>query len=89
MIDNGEGRLPHQRPLSTHPEFRPTVKRGLFDDLNAHLPGELPCNDLEYDDLAELYRYDEERGLSALVLEKGTEIGALPQSAYFNQWVGP
>jgi len=74
LIDNGEGRLPHQRPFSTHPEFRPTVKRGLFDDPNAHLPGELPCKDLEYDDLVELYGYDEERGLSALVLEKGTEI---------------
>jgi len=72
--DNGEERLPHQRPFSTHPEFRPTVKRGLFDDPNAHLPGELPCKDLEYDDLVELYGYDEERDLSALVLEKGTEI---------------
>ena len=69
LIDNGEGRLPHQRPFSTHLEFRPTVKRGLFDDPNVHLPGELPCKDLEYDDLVELYGYDEERGLSALVLE--------------------
>jgi len=74
LINNGEGRLPHHRPFSTHPEFRPTVTRGLFDDPNAHLPGELPCKDLEYDDLVELYRYDEERGQSALVLEKDTEI---------------
>jgi len=74
LIDNGEWRLPHQRPFSTHPKFRPTVKRGLFDDTNAHLPGEIPCTDLEYDDLEELYGYDEERGLSELVLEKGTEI---------------
>jgi len=29
---------------------------------------------LEYDDLLELYGYDEERGLSKLVLEKGIEI---------------
>ena len=29
---------------------------------------------MKYDDLVELYGYDEERGLSALVLEKGTEI---------------
>ena len=60
-------------PPSSHPEFRPTFKRGLFDDPNAHLPGELPDKDLEYDDLVELYGYDEERGLSELVLEKGTE----------------
>jgi len=40
LIDNGEGRLPHQRLLSTHPEFRPMVKRGLFDDPNAHLPSQ-------------------------------------------------
>jgi len=50
------------------------VKRGLFDDPYAHLPGEQPCKDLEYEDLVELYGYDEERGLSQLVLEKGTEI---------------
>ena len=29
---------------------------------------------MEYDDLLELYGYDEERGLSKLVLEKGIEI---------------
>ena len=70
LTDNGNGRLPPRRPHSSHSEFRPTVKRGLFDDPNAHLPGELPCKDLEYDDLVELYGYDEERGLSELILKK-------------------
>jgi hypothetical protein len=36
--------------------------------------GEPPENDLEYDDLVELYGYDEERGLSELVLVKGAMI---------------
>ena len=72
LVDNGEGRLPRRRMHSTHPEFRPTVKRGLFDD--PHVPGEPPDKDLEYDDLVELYGYDEERGLSTLVLEEGTKI---------------
>jgi len=39
LIDEGEGRLPRQRPLSNHPEFRPTVKR---------CQGEPPGRDLEY-----------------------------------------
>ena len=66
LIDNGEGRLPRQRPLSTHSEFRPTVKM---------CQGEKPDRDLGYDDLAELFGYDEERGLtSELVLDKGTLI---------------
>ena len=82
LIDNGEGRLPHRRPYSSHSEFRPTVKRGLFDDPYAHLPGELPDKHLEYDDLVELYGYDEERGLSELVLEKGTEIEIPPKDEY-------
>ena len=50
------------------------MKRGLFDDPYAHLPGEQPCKDLEHDDLVELYGYDEERGLSKIVIKKGTEI---------------
>jgi len=75
LTDNGEGRLPHMRPPpSSNPEFRPTIKRGPLDDPNAHLPEELPDEDLEYDDLVELYGYDEERGLRELVLEKGTKI---------------
>jgi len=75
LADNGEGRLPRQRPYSTHPEFRPTVKRGLYDDPNARVPGEPPDKDLEYDDLVELYGYDEERGLiGELVLEKGIPL---------------
>jgi len=42
---------------------------------NLHLPGNpLQSGDLEYDDLLELYGYDEERGLSELILEEGTEI---------------
>jgi len=74
LLDSGDGRLPRQRPYSTHPHFRPTVKRGIFDNPYAHLPGEQPCKDLEHDDLVELYGYDEERGLSKIVIKKGTEI---------------
>jgi len=74
LTDNGDGRLPRRRPHSSHPEFRPTDKRGLFDDPNAHMPGEPPDKDLEYDDLVELYRYDEERGLSELTLKKGIKV---------------
>ena len=74
MIDSGDGRLPRQRPFSTHTHLRPTVKRGLFDDPYAHLPGDQPCKDLEHDDLVVFYRYDEERGLSKIVLVKGTKI---------------
>jgi len=66
--------MPRQRPFSTHSEFRPTIKRGLYDDPNAHRPGEPPDTDLEYDDLVELYGYDEDRGLDELVLEKGDLI---------------
>jgi len=50
------------------------VKRGIFDNPYAHLPGEQPCKDLEHDDLIVLYGYDEERGLSKMLLEQGTEI---------------
>jgi len=65
-IDNGALLL--QRPYSTHPHLRPTIKRGIFDNSYAHLPGEQPCKELEHDDLVELYGYDEERGLSRIVL---------------------
>jgi len=74
LEDRGDGYLPLPRLHSTHPHLRPTVKRGLYDNPNAHLPGEQPCTDLEYDNLMELYGYDEERGLSEIILEKGTEI---------------
>jgi len=74
LIFNGEEQLPLQRPQSSHPEFRPTVQRGLVDDPNEQPPGEQSDEDLDYDDLVELYGYDEERGLRALVLEKLTEI---------------
>jgi len=50
------------------------VKRGIFANPYAHLPGEQPCKDLEHDDLLELFRHDEERGLSKILLEQGTEI---------------
>ena len=50
------------------------MKRGIFDNPYAHLPGEQPCKDLEHNDLMELYGYDEERGLSKIMLEQGTEI---------------
>ena len=74
LLDSRNGTLPRQRPYSTHPHLRPTVKRGIFDNPYAHLPGENPCKDLEHDDLVELYGYDEERGLSKILLEEGTEI---------------
>jgi len=74
LEDRGDGYLHHPRPYSTHPHLRPTVKREILDNPYAHLPGEQPCKDLEYDDLMELYGYDEERGLSEIILEKGTEI---------------
>jgi len=74
LEDRGEEYVPLPRPDSTHPHLRPTVKRGLFDNPYAHWPGEQPCKDLEYDDLMELYGYDEERGLSLITLEKGTKI---------------
>ena len=74
MEDRGDGYLPRPRPYSTHPHLRPTVKRGILDNPYGHLPGEQPCKDLEYNDLMELYGYDEERGLSETILEKGTKI---------------
>ena len=63
LEDRGDGYLPLPRPHSTHPHLRPTVKRGIYDNPYAHGPGEQPCKDLEFDDLLELYGYDEERGL--------------------------
>jgi len=74
LLDSGNGNLPRQRPYSTNRHLRPTVKRGIFDNPYAHLPGEQPCKDLEHDDLMQLYGYDEERGLSKILLEQGTEI---------------
>jgi len=74
LKDIGNGRLPRQRPYTTYPEFRPTVKRGIYDNPYARVSGEPPDKDLEYDNLVELYGYDEERGLSELVLVKGTMI---------------
>jgi len=74
LVDNGEGRMPRQRAFPLHPEFRPTFTRGLYDDPNAQGPGEPQDEDLEYDDLVELYGYDEGRGLEELVLEEGDLI---------------
>ena len=74
LLDSRNGTLPRQRPYSTHPHLRPTVKRGIFDNPYAHLPGGKPCKYLEHDDLVELYGYDEERGLSKILLEEGTKI---------------
>jgi len=73
--ENGNGlyrTLPRQTPHNLH--LRPTVKRGIFDNPYAHLPGEQPCKDLEHDDLLELFRHDEKRGLSKILLEQGTKI---------------
>jgi len=70
LLDRGDGSLPRPRPYSTHPHLRPMEKRGIFDNPYAHLPGEQPCKDLEHDDLIELYGYDEERGLTKIILEK-------------------
>ena len=64
--------LPRQTPHNNH--LRPSVKRGIFANPYAHLPGEQPCKDLGHDDLPELFRHDEERGLSKILLAQGTEI---------------
>jgi len=64
--------LPHQTLQKPH--LRPTVKRGIFNNPYAHLPGEQPCKDLEHDDFLELFGHDEELGLSKILLEQGTEI---------------
>jgi len=63
LPDRDNGTLPRQRPYSTHPHLRPTIKRMLFEN-----------SDLEHDDLLELYGYDEERGCSRIELEQCTEI---------------
>jgi len=42
LPDSGNGTLPRQRPYSTNPHLRPTVKWGIFDNPYAHLPGEQP-----------------------------------------------
>jgi len=73
LEDRGDDYLPRPKPYSTHPHLRPTVKREILG--NPHLPGNPhQPGDLEYDNLMELYGYDEERGLSEIILEKGTEI---------------
>ena len=73
LDDDGDDYLPRPRPFSTHPHLRPTLMREILS--NPNLPGNpLQPGDLEYDDLLELYGYDEEWGLSEIILEKGTEI---------------
>jgi len=73
LEDVGDEYIPRPRPFSTHPQLRPTVKKEILS--YPHLPGNpLQPGDLEYDDLLELYGYDEERGLSEIILEEGTEI---------------
>ena len=77
LPDNGnmsypQRALPRQSPHNYH--LRPSVKRGIFDNPHAHLTGEQPCEDLEHDDLLELFGHDEERGLSTIRLVQGTEI---------------
>jgi len=80
LQDIGNGRLPRQILYSTYRELRPTVKRGIYDDPYAHVPGEPPDKDLGYSDLVELFGYDEERGLLELVLVTGTMIELPSQS---------
>jgi len=64
---------PRPRPFSTHPQVRPTVEKGILryphETGNTTKP-----DDLEFDDLLELYGYDEARGLTEIILEEGTEI---------------
>jgi len=69
LPDSGNGTLPRQRAYSITPHPRPTVDLRIFDNPHAHRPGELG-----HDDFMELYGYDEERGLSKILLEQGTEI---------------
>jgi len=77
LPDNGNASYP-DRALSRHTphnyHLRPSVKRGIFNNPHAHLPGEQPCEDLEHDDLLELFGHDEERGLSTTLLVQGTKI---------------
>jgi len=72
LQDNGEECIPRPRPFSTHPQLRPTVKKERLSF--PHEPGNPKPGDLEYDDLLELYGHDEERGLTEIILENGTEI---------------
>jgi len=71
--DVGDYYNPRPRPFfSNYSHLRPTVKKEIS---YPHEPGNpLQPGDLEYDDLLELYGYDEERGLSIVILEEGTEI---------------
>ena len=64
--------LPSQTPHNYH--LRPSVKRGISDNPPAHSAGEQPCENLEHDDLLELFRHDEEQGLITILLVQGTEI---------------
>jgi len=88
LQDIGNGRLPRQKLYTTYPELRPTVKRGIYDDPYAHVPGEPPDKDLGYSDLVELYGYAEERGPLELVLVKGTMI-ELPFASEYGEhtWI--
>ena len=73
LQDNGEELIFRPRPFSTHPHLRPTVKKERLSF--PHEPGNpLKPGDLEFDDLLELYGHDEERGLTEIILENGTEI---------------
>ena len=75
LPDNGNVSCPHrvlppQTPHNYH--LRPLVKRGIFDNPYAHMPGEQPCKDLGHDNLLELFGHNEERGLSTILLKQGT-----------------
>jgi len=69
LPDSGNGTLPRQRAYSITPHPRPTVDLQIFDNPHAHRSGELG-----HDDHMKLFGYDEERGLSKILLEQGTEI---------------
>jgi len=77
LPDNGNMSYPHralprQTPHNYQP--RPSVTRGISDNPHAHLTGEQSCEDLEHDDLLELFGHDEERELSTTLLVQGPEI---------------
>ena len=84
LQDNGEELIYRPRPHSTHPHLRPTVKKERLSF--PHEPGNpLKPGDLEFDDLLELYGHDEERGLTEIILESGTEI----EIATILEYLGP
>jgi len=73
LKDVGDEYIPHPRPFSNYSHLRPTVKKEILS--YPHAPGDpLQPGNLDYDDLLELYGYDEERGLRELILEEDTEI---------------